>query len=141
MDIWQQSVETRIGGFERDFRWTWGGMAVGFVSLASLFIAGYLRLDDKLDLLDQKVSAQIQRMDDRANARMDRLEERLDRIQTLLAERLPSRQSATTRPRTDAGTETPDRDSASESTLGGASVGGGSVSSRDSTAGAGIHAE
>ncbi len=33
MDAWQTSVETRLAGFQSDFRWTWTGIAVSFLAL------------------------------------------------------------------------------------------------------------
>lgn len=32
-----------------DFRWTWGGLVLGFLVLSGLFIDGYMRLADRLD--------------------------------------------------------------------------------------------
>ena len=62
MDAWQQTVETRLGDLREDvrdlrsdFRWTWGGLALGFVTLGGMLIAGYLRLADQLNDVLQKL--------------------------------------------------------------------------------------
>ncbi len=60
MDAWQQSVENRLLSLDsrvenlrdqmgRDFKWTWGGIAVSFVLLSAGLATGFLVLASKID--------------------------------------------------------------------------------------------
>jgi hypothetical protein len=47
-----------------DFRWTWGGLVLGFLILAGFFIAGYNRLEDKYEATTEAVTKAITKIDD-----------------------------------------------------------------------------
>ena len=60
MDPWQTSVENRLtsldGRLDRfksetnsNFRWTWGAMGTGVITVLGAFAAGFLYLSDKID--------------------------------------------------------------------------------------------
>ena len=60
VDAWQTSVENRltsldrrIDGFRSDmssnFRWTWGGLATGILTVLAAFAGGFLYLSNKID--------------------------------------------------------------------------------------------
>jgi hypothetical protein len=47
-----------------DFRWTWTGLVLGFLILASALIYGYFRLDDKIYLVNGTLIKIEQKLDD-----------------------------------------------------------------------------
>lgn len=47
----------------KDFRWTWGGLIAGFLVLAGLFIYGYNRLDDRIDVKTTSLVISITRVE------------------------------------------------------------------------------
>ena len=66
MDPWQQTVETRLGELRADVRslgdkldskflWLMGAFGAGFIALAGMMMAGYLRLSDAISLLADKL--------------------------------------------------------------------------------------
>jgi hypothetical protein len=83
-------LEARVGnlveenkGHKGDFRWTWGGLVVGFLVLAGLFIAGYNRMDDKLDkVFDRFVS--ISDSLGKADAANARIETKIDDLSAII---------------------------------------------------------
>ncbi len=44
-----KSLKESAAQNSRDFRWTWGGLAAGFLILAGFFLYGYNRIEDRFD--------------------------------------------------------------------------------------------
>ena len=79
MDIWQQSVETRLGELSSRILWLAGGLAIGFVTLLGIMLTRTDGLGDRL----AKVEATVERLDERTAAiqkQQDGMDTKLDKL-------------------------------------------------------------
>ena len=75
------------GAHKRDFRWTWGGLVVGFLILAGFFITGYNRLEDKMAGIETRIDSALTAVN-QGQVTTARIETKMDDLQNRI---LPTR--------------------------------------------------